>query len=94
MSFGDNEPAHLPNLNVLRKAKEQRCNIDLGISVTDLIENIKQIKYGIHAGHIHLIGFDPFFVHYWIQIAIYLQHSNFICVDDGIVSQKIKVTKK
>lgn len=49
--FGDNEPAHLLNVSVLRKAKEQRHNVDLGISVSDPIENIKRMKYGIHAGY-------------------------------------------
>lgn len=94
MSFGDNEPSHLPNANVLRKAKEQRRNIDLGISVTDPIENIKQMKYGTHAEHIHSIGLDPFFVHYWTQeqMAIYLKHSNFICVDaTGSLVKKLKL---
>lgn len=56
MSFGDNEPAHLPNINVLRKAKEERRNIYLGISVSDPVESIKRMKYEIHAGHIHSIG--------------------------------------
>jgi len=55
MTFGD-EPAHLPNLNVLHKAKEQRHNVDLGVSVSDPVENIKRMKYDIYAGHIHSIG--------------------------------------
>lgn len=90
MSFGDNEPAHLPNINVLRKAKEQRRNVDLGISVNDPIESIRRMKYDIHAGHIHSIGLDPFFIHYWTQE--YLQYSNFICVDaTGSLVKKLKL---
>jgi len=94
MSFGDNEPVHLPNINVLRKAKEERRNIDLGISVSDPVESIKRMKYEIHAGHIHSIGLDPFFVYYWTQeqMAIYLRFPNFICVDaTGSLIKKLKL---
>lgn len=94
MSFGDNEPVHLPNINVLRKAKEERRNIDLGISISDPVESIKRIKYEIHAGHIHSIGLEPFFVHYWTQeqMAIYLRYPNFICVDaTGSLVKKLKL---
>ena len=94
MNFGDNEPTHLPSINVLRKAKEERRNIELGISVSYPVESIKRMKYDVHAGHIHSIGLDPFFVHYWTQeqMATYLRYPNFICVDaTGSLVKKLKL---
>lgn len=85
--------AHLSNINVLCKAKEERCNIDLGISVSDPVESIKRMKYEIHAGHIHSIELDQFFVHYWTQqqMAIYLRYPNFICDAKGLLVKKLKL---
>lgn len=97
MSFSDNKLAYLPNVSVLRKAKEQRRNEDLGISVNDPIESIKRMKYGIYAGHIHSIGLDPFFVHYWTQeqmaIYVYSIFKFYLCRCYRIV-EKIKITNK
>lgn len=61
MDFGDLEPPYLPNNNVLRTAKEQEKNKDLGISLIDPIQSVTKMKYECHVGNIHNIGFDPFF---------------------------------
>jgi len=75
MDLGNLEPPHLPGNKVLRKAKQERHDINLGANhETDPINNILKMKYELHAGTIYTISLDPFFVHYWTleQIAVYM----------------------
>lgn len=94
MNLGDPEP-HLPCDTVLRKTKQERQNINLGANQeTDPIKNIFKMKYELHAGTIHSIAFDPFFVHYWTleQIAIYMQYPNYISINaTGSLVKKLKL---
>lgn len=93
MDLDDPEPPYLPKLSVLRKAKEERCNINLGISGTDPVQSILQMKYEFHQGSVHSIGIDSFFVHYWTteQTAVYIKYFDKIFVDaTGSLVKKIK----
>lgn len=67
MDYGDVEPPNLYTSSVLRKAKQQATNLELGISnENNPIFSIGNLKYSNeHQGAIQNIGFDPFFVHYW-----------------------------
>lgn len=59
----------------------------------DPIQSIRKMKYECHVGHIHSIGFDPFFIHYWTQekMMIYLKYPNNISVDDtGSLVKKLR----
>lgn len=44
MEFGDPEPPTLPSNKVLQKAKQQRKNINLGITSTNPIDSMLQMK--------------------------------------------------
>lgn len=74
MSFGDVEPAHLYNENVLRKAKQLEKDRMLGLyNVTDPILSIAQLKYKSEfVGFIRDIGMDKFYVMYWSDEQIFL----------------------
>lgn len=74
MSFGNVEPAHLYNENVLRKAKQLEKDRILGLSnVTDPILSIAKLKYNSEfAGFIREIGMDKFYVMYWSNEQIFL----------------------
>jgi len=95
MNVGDPEPPHLPNNSVLRKAKQERQDINLGANhETDPVKNIFKVKYELYAGTIHSIALDPFFVHYWTveQVAIYMQYPNYISIDaTGSLVKKLKL---
>lgn len=61
MTLGDSEPPYLPRNTVLRKAKQERQDINLGAShETDPIKSILKMKYGLHAGTIHSIALARF----------------------------------
>lgn len=66
MKFGDIDPAHLYNEDVLR-AKQLENNHILGINkASDLIESINELKYKPDfAGYIRDIGRNRCFVTYW-----------------------------
>jgi len=84
MEFGDPEPAHLPKNRILSKAKQEREKINLGsLTTSDPLQNLQYMKYNRHAGQIHAIGLDPFYVHYGTleQAAIFVQNSEYICID-------------
>lgn len=67
MDYGDMEPANLYKGSVLRKAKQQIIDYELGVSkTTDSINSIINQKYSSeHQGSIHNVDNDPFYVHYW-----------------------------
>lgn len=93
MKFGDSEPAHLPKNQILSKAKQEREKINLALTTSDPLQNLQCMKYNRHAGQIHAIGLDPFYVHYWTleQIAIFVQNSEYICIDGtGSLVKKLK----
>lgn len=48
-----------------------------------MFTNSQNMKCMNHAGSIHCIGYDPFFVHYWTpeQITIYLEYHNILYID-------------
>lgn len=95
MDLGDPEPPYLPTNSVLRKAKQERQDINLGANnETNSIQNILKMKYELHGGTIYSISLDPFFVHYWTleQIAIYMQYPNYISIDaTGSLVKKLKL---
>lgn len=66
MEFGDVEPAHLYSEDVLRKAKQQYRDEQLGVSKEkDPIFSLLNIKYGLEfAGCIQQIGIDKFYTMY------------------------------
>ncbi len=71
MDFGDPEPSHLPNLATLRKAKQERNDLELGDK--DPILSLQMLKYSApHSGSIKDIGLDKFFCHYWSQTQMYM----------------------
>lgn len=74
MTFGDVEPAHLYNEEVLRKAKQLEKDRILGLNdVSDPIASIVELKYKPEfAGCIRDIGIDKFFVMYWSNEQIFL----------------------
>lgn len=63
MDVGDPEPSHLPNLATLRKAKQERKDLELGDK--DPIASLQLLKYSVtHSGSIRDIGLDRFFCNY------------------------------
>lgn len=60
MDYGDVEPPNLYSSSVLRKAKQQATNLELGISnENNPIFSIGNLKYSNeHQGAIQNIGFD------------------------------------
>lgn len=74
MEFDQISPPNLYQLNVLRKAKQEYKDIDLGIKLTNPIDSLVEFKRNLRfSGSIHNIGIDPLFVHYWTghQLIIY-----------------------
>lgn len=67
MEYGDVEHPNLYQNSVLRKAKQQLVDSELGLlKENDPILSISNLKYSSeHQGSIHSIGLDPFFLHYW-----------------------------
>ncbi|EFN86949.1 120.7 kDa protein in NOF-FB transposable element, partial [Harpegnathos saltator] len=94
MNLYDSEPPHLYKASTLRKAKQERQDINLQIKGSCVFSNLQTMKYSNHAGSIHGIGYDPFFIHYWSaeQIAVYLEHHDIIYVDaTGSLVKKLKL---
>ncbi|XP_060748439.1 chromobox protein homolog 1a isoform X2 [Tachysurus vachellii] len=74
MDFGDPEPSHLPNLATMRKAKQERNDLELGDK--DPIFSLQMLKYSEpHSGSIKDIGLNKFFCHYWSQTQLYMYKS-------------------
>lgn len=75
MKFGDPEPSYIPNHAVLRKARQEAHNRDLGIKKSlNVFDSLLDMKYnGEYAGYITDIGLDEFYCIYClpIQIIIY-----------------------
>lgn len=83
MTLYDSESPHLYNPFTLRKAKQERRDLDLQVKGSCAYTNLQNMKYINHAGSIHSIGYDPFFVHYWTpeQIIIYLEYHDTLYID-------------
>jgi len=67
MNYGDEEPAHLYNLNVLRKARQEAKDNKLGLkSSINLFDSILNLKNDVEF-HMSIrdIGFDKFHVFFW-----------------------------
>lgn len=66
MEFGDDQPPTFYNKDILRKAKQDVVDSNLGIQGSDLILSLIELKHGSeHNGSIHTISIDKMFVHYW-----------------------------
>jgi len=82
MEFGSISPPNLYKTSVLRKAKQESKDKEIGkkykCSVQSLVEFKNNSKY---SGSIHTIGIDPFLVHYWTQhqIIIYKEACKNYC---------------
>lgn len=94
MDLGDKEPPHLFRYDVLRKAKQERQDMLLGIKSDNVMENLQLMKYDpLLEGAIRSIGIDPLFVHYWTneQIAVYERYHDILYIDaTGSLMKKIK----
>lgn len=74
MEYGDDENPILYNLEILRKAKQDSVDFNLGTSGPDPITSLIALKHSVeHSGSIHTICVDKFFVHYWspLQCHVY-----------------------
>ena len=61
MDFGDPEPSHLPNLATLRKAKQEKNDVELGDK--DPILSLQLLKYSApHSGSIKTLDWTSFSV--------------------------------
>ena len=74
MDFGDVVPANLPSENVIRKAKQESRDKDLGLfKVKAALASVWDLKYSQEFnGSIHEIGLDKFYVMYWTPTQIFL----------------------
>lgn len=83
MNLYDPEPPHLYEVSILRKTKQEKQDRNLQIEGSCAYSNLQNMKYMQHAGSIHCIGYDPFFVHYWTpeQITIYLEYHDVLYID-------------
>jgi len=76
MVYGDTEPPNLYNNHVLTMAKQEYVNQTLGVEGSNPIMSIVTLKYEVeHKGSIHNIGFDPFYVHYWLPTQEFIYKS-------------------
>lgn len=66
MDFGDTEPAHIPSMEVLRKAKSE-AKLKIYLNVNPVVAISKAKNSPEFEKIIHDIGYDKFFVHYWDQ---------------------------
>lgn len=97
MEYGDPEPSHLYTTNVLRKARQEGKDKELGVhKMQNVIESINNLKYDVqYAGVIREIGLDKFYCMYWspLQMDIYkdvVKLKNPISIDaTGSLVQKI-----
>lgn len=64
MDYGDKDPAHLYNLNVLRKARQEAKDEKLGLKLsTSLFDSILNLKNNVEFNmSIRDVGFDKFHV--------------------------------
>lgn len=94
MNLYDSEPPHLYKPSTLRKAKQERQDLNLQIKGSCSFTNLQNMKYNNHAGSIYSIGYDPFFVHYWTpeQIVVYLEYHDILYIDaTGSLIKKLKL---
>lgn len=97
MEYGDPEPSHLYATDVLRKARQEGKDKELGVhKVQDPIACINDLKYNVeYAGIIREIGLNKFYCMYWspLQIDIYkdvIKLNNIISIDaTGSIAQKL-----
>jgi len=70
MNYGDAEPPYLYNNNVLRKARQEGKDKELGVyNVKDPVKSINDLKYNVqYAGAIREMGLDKFFCMYWTPL--------------------------
>lgn len=64
MDDGDMVPAHLPNMDALRKLKSRQIDT----IHSDPIFALKQLKSGPYRGHIQKIGLDPVYVAFALPV--------------------------
>lgn len=94
MDLYDSEPPHLYKAPILRKAKQERQDLNLQIKGSCVYTSLQNMKYFNHAGSIHSIGYDPFFIHYWTpeQMTIYLEYHDILYIDaTGSIIKKLKL---
>lgn len=94
MDLYDSEPSHLYKTPILRKAKQERQDLNLQIKGSCVYTSLQNMKYFNHAGSIHSIGYDPFFIHYWTpeQMTIYLEYHDILYIDaTGSIIKKLKL---
>ncbi|CAH2083795.1 unnamed protein product [Euphydryas editha] len=74
MDFEDVISANIPSEEVVRKAKQETRDKDLGLfKVKSALTSVWNIKYGLEfAGCIHEISLDKFFLMYWTPTQLYL----------------------
>lgn len=67
MDYGGKDPAHLYNLNVLRKARQEAKDEKLGLKLsTSLFDSIMNLKNNVEFNmSIRDVGFDKFHVFFW-----------------------------
>lgn len=102
MEYDDPEPSHLYTGSVLRKARQEGKDKELGVhQIHDPIKSIYDLKYNVqYAGIIREIGLHKFYCMYWspLQMDIYkdiVKSKNFISIDaiGSIVQKYIDKTK-
>lgn len=74
MEFGDVIPANIPSEDVVRKAKQETRDKDLGVfKAKSALASVWEMKYGLEFnGCIHEIGLDKFYVLYWTPTQLYM----------------------
>lgn len=73
MEYGDKQPPTLYKTSVLRKAKQNVVDNDLGVSKHNPILSLIELKHGAeHSNSIHTISCDKFFAHYWTPIQCHI----------------------
>lgn len=75
MAYGDPEPSHLYSNSVLRKARQEAKDKDLGLyKIPDPLISLQKIKYNVEfANIIREIALDKFYCMYWspMQLDLY-----------------------
>lgn len=74
MDFDDVIPANIPSEEVIRKAKQEARDKDLGLfKVKSALASVWDMKYGLEFnGCIHEIGLDKFYLMYWTPAQLYM----------------------
>jgi len=66
MEFGNDQPPIFCSTDILRKAKQDVVDSNLGIQGSDPVLSLIELKHGSeHNGSIHTISIDKTFVHFW-----------------------------